>query len=212
MKTLLILGYEDYARPFLKDYNVDITHAENFTGKVTDYHAVVFTGGADITPMLYNHKRHPNTSYDYRRDMIEAEIIKHCFNLKVPTIGICRGVQFQCVMNGGWLIQHIFHHRPFHAITTNKGETIQVNSLHHQLCVPVGYYHLLAWHDNYRMRVRYEGETEDSLPMDHNYREPEALWYPNTRCLGVQYHPERMDEESQGYKYFLNLVKEYIGC
>ena len=61
---------------------------------------IVFSGGADINPALYNCERHHSTYYSERRDALEVG----CFNSlskNQTVIGICRGAQLVTALNGG---------------------------------------------------------------------------------------------------------------
>lgn len=39
--------------------------------------------------------------------------------------------------------------------------------------------------------------------------EPEVVYYPDTKSLAVQCHPELMDSSSSGWQYFQSLLEEY---
>jgi hypothetical protein len=45
---------------------------------------------------------------------------------------------------------------------------------------------------------------------DGIYGEPDIVYWARTNSLGVQYHPEYMDVESDGWKYFQDLLTKYI--
>lgn len=59
--------------------------------KVEDADVVLFTGGEDVTPSLYDCKKHPATYCNPNRDLEEKEV----FNMIKPdqiALGICRGL------------------------------------------------------------------------------------------------------------------------
>lgn len=208
-QKVLVYGYNSYARPFINENNeVHYVSFEDEIPDLSDFSYVVFTGGEDIDPFYYKEDAHPYTSFNIYRDKLEVALMSTCLKLKVPTVGICRGMQLQTIMNGGKLIQHISHHSRFHGVRTYKDEVIQVNSLHHQLCFPVGDYKVLAWTEFNPVRRVYPKFGTRDIPVD--YQEPEAIWFPRTKCLGVQYHPEMMHEDTEGYKFFQQILKEYL--
>ena len=139
--------------------------------------------------------------------------------MAIPMVGICRGMQFLNVMNGGALVQDIDNHTNCsHPITTNTGEVFDVTGDHHQMCLPKGMYEMLAYSKS--ISNKYEGGGSFSIPeklVDLSFganmsviQEPEAIYWPNSNSLGVQYHPEWMEEESRGYDYFHELMNKYI--
>ena len=167
----------------------------------TDYDmkpvVVVFTGGTDIGPHLYGQEPGPHTGApDRDRDWREERMFKECVARGIPMLGICRGAQLLSALSGAALHQHEWGHTQSHPITTSDGEEVMVTSTHHQIIdlseVPEDNYKLLAYATH--------RETKDA----------EAVWWPHTKALAVQFHPEYMPIDSEGYTYFSRLVEEYI--
>ena len=72
------------------------------------YDAIVFEGGSDIHPSLYNN---PNTDIfvgdtPSNRDRIELGAFKHAVDQGALVIGVCRGAQLACALAGGKLVQN----------------------------------------------------------------------------------------------------------
>ena len=169
---------------------------------------VVFTGGEDVDPRMYKTPRHPKTYCNLRRDMLEnAEMVK-AERLGKHMIGICRGMQLMCVYNGGMLIQH--QDNPgTHMVETFDGKRFLMSSLHHQAAYPFDLpeddWRPIAW-------------TKDLLRMHEDWNEHElnppieleAIWFPKTKCFGIQGHPEMMDSSSSGVLYFQNLLNLFL--
>jgi len=210
---ILVLGSGIYARPFKELGDIILvsgkTQPEAYNwGEVK---LVVFTGGADVDPSMYNEKIHKSTHSDIHRDNMEKKYYHQALRSGVKMVGICRGSQFLTVMNGGSLIQHVYSHaiQGTHSITTNDGEQVEVTSTHHQMMYPKGRFKLLAWASG--LSKQYEtGVTTAYTKKGNKTDEPEAVWYGNTNTLAVQFHPEYMNEDTGGYKYFQKLLKEYI--
>lgn len=110
---------------------------------------VVFTGGEDVDPSIYNEPRGKFTSSNLERDKIEKIVFDKAKKLKIPMLGICRGSQFLCVMNGGRLVQHQENPNSIHPIKTDKYGTIKITSTHHQAAFPFNLklwqYRLIGW-------------------------------------------------------------------
>jgi hypothetical protein len=68
---------------------------------------VVFAGGADVNPALYNERAMACTTFSQSRDQEEVRVYHTARRLGLPMFGICRGAQFLHVMNGGQLWQNV---------------------------------------------------------------------------------------------------------
>jgi gamma-glutamyl-gamma-aminobutyrate hydrolase PuuD len=42
-------------------------------------------------------------------------------------------------------------------------------------------------------------------------KEPEVVWYPKINAIGVQFHPEMMNDDTVARHYFKGLIREYAG-
>ena len=69
---------------------------------------LVFSGGSDLDPELYDAEAHPETQGVIReRDEFELELMRAALERDVPTLAICRGSQVLNVALGGDLEQHV---------------------------------------------------------------------------------------------------------
>ena len=139
--------------------------------KHTDY--LVLLGGTDISPHHYNEPAHPMTDIpDDTRDTNEFSAVISAIEQGIPIIGICRGAQLLCAVNGGKLDQHNPKHRGNNhpILTQDGGIIINVAADHHQTMLPSGDF------------VLYGVSLEDNIP--------EVVYWPATKCLAVQPHPE----------------------
>lgn len=213
--TILVLGGANYARPFVKHGKIRLQEPTYMTAGVVPLHDVkliVFTGGSDVDPMLYGEAKNPKTRSHVTRDMNEQSLFDRALKLKIPCVGICRGAQFLTVMNGGSLVQHVNNHAisGTHKIHTNGGRTIDVTSTHHQMMNPSGLYSVIAWADG--LSDVYEG-GDSSVHMKQTkagVKEPEVVYYDMSKSLAVQFHPEYMNSDTAGYKYFQELLEDYV--
>jgi len=211
--TIIVLGSGIYARPFQEFGKIQLVQGYCLPDEL-DWNTiklVVFTGGADVDPTMYEDDKHPSTYSDIHRDKMEAEFYMTALTEEVPMAGICRGSQFLTVMNGGSLVQNVDSHAiaGTHAITTEEGDTVQVTSTHHQMMFPKGKYKILAWANGLSSKYefgKYVARNKEKEPT----QEPEAVWYEDTLSLAVQFHPEYMPVDSLGYMYYQSLIKDYL--
>lgn len=208
IKKLLSSGPEE---PFPKIYVVggNTTYARWIPNhKIVDSieHAdiVLFTGGEDVDPSLYNEKPHPKTYSNIDRDNREQKVFKEAKKLKKKMIGICRGSQFLCVMSGGKLVQHQENPNFIHPIYVHKYGEIDITSTHHQAQFPYNLpytdYMLVGYCHKPQSTIHLNGEGKELLPKGSYYQEAEIVIYKKTRCLCIQGHPE-MEPFYSGEKY-----------
>lgn len=173
---------------------------------------VVFTGGSDVHPSLYGEKPIDGCYFNERRDEYEKGIYEKCLELEKPMFGICRGLQFLHVMNGGKLYQDVNNHAGGNhgILDLDNNQTIQgASSIHHQMCIhtedeavgmeltAVASWSKSTYYRTYNERLSpavgkyskwHNGQQEISI--SGSVLEVEAAYYPRTLCFGVQGHPE----------------------
>ena len=82
MKVFVVGGAFGYAN-FLEGVSL--------VDKVEDAEVVLFTGGEDVTPSLYNCRKHHTTYSNPSRDLAEKEVFNKIKENQVA-LGICRGL------------------------------------------------------------------------------------------------------------------------
>jgi GMP synthase-like glutamine amidotransferase len=150
---------------------------------------VVFLGGEDVDPSLYGEKPLRGTYFNVARDKAEIDIFTECVAAGKPMFGICRGMQFLHVMNGGKLWQHVENHAigGTHAIRDLvTGEVLQASSMHHQMCIEDENTFPLAYSTG--RSGRYCAASHELSSDRHD--DLEAAIYPNINAVCVQGHPE----------------------
>ena len=106
--------YEDFLEPLASP---DVIHwhdaseltEEELSGVLESAHGLLMTGGADIHPARYGQAADTAKcgSIDFERDRIESTLLHAVDSLRLPCLGICRGLQFMNVHNGGTLHAHL---------------------------------------------------------------------------------------------------------
>lgn len=172
--------------------------------------AVVFTGGADVTPALYGDSKHPFTGNDPARDNAEQMVFEQAIIMGIPMVGICRGAQFLNVMSGGRMYQHVEKHTRAHSITdVETGEVVFVSSTHHQMMLPSPDALLVATAALGGERQWFDGQVAKK---DISKEDIEVVYYKDTNCLCFQAHPEFNTPEYEGMKqYFKRCLSKYLG-
>lgn len=190
-KKIYVVGNATYYANFIKDHELvsDLKEAD----------IVLFTGGEDVDPSLYGCEKHSTTYSNLERDLYEKAIFEQVSEDQL-VIGICRGSQFCCVMNGGILIQHCENHgiRGTHSIyEPSTSRLYDITSTHHQMQYPFNVpYARILMYSHPRRSSRYYGDKIDPYLIEE---EPEIVLYrtPNKPvCLAIQGHPEYMPSES----------------
>lgn len=215
MKTKKTLGYVPFGTgrftPFDQVYQqaIQVEPEDIKAGKVD---GLVIWGGADISPCIYGQKAAKWCGAGDEmsmRDAVEVAVVAEAIKQGVPIIGVCRGAQLVCAMAGGKLVQHVNHHSGDHLITTKDGMKLVTNSYHHQMMYPFDVKHdLIAWTTDNRATI-YMGETGEMDEMNDKV-EPEVVYFPEIKALGIQGHPEFLDPEDEFVMYSNQLVREYL--
>lgn len=175
---------------------------------------IVFTGGGDIDPEIYNGTPFNNLDgVDKRRDALEIALVKAVIEKKMPFLGICRGFEIVNVALGGTLYTDLGEQFPnalphstpsniprshlAHKVNVEKGsplaailgsETTGVNSLHHQ-----GIKQLSS--SLVPTAYATDGLVEGWVLPNHPFG------------LGIQWHPEELQELAPMRGLFQALIK-----
>jgi putative glutamine amidotransferase len=178
---------------------------------------MIFIGGPDIPPHFYGEEPH-ETVVPLNESIARSHLslVKSVLESDFPFLGVCLGCQELCVGAKGKLIQHIGEVTPRHRnsyVDTEKGKRpdtyhfveveqgtlleelfgsrrIRVNSCHHQAVNPdfAGEKFKIAAYS-----------TEDGIVESIERQDREF-------GLGVQWHPERIDDEDHRRRIFGALI------
>lgn len=179
--------------------------------------AMIFIGGPDIPPHFYGEEPH-ETVCPLREDIASAHLalVKAVLASDFPFLGVCLGCQELCVGSGGKLIQHLDDLTPrhknsyvdeekgnrpdtYHFVEVESGtlledlfgsRRIRVNSCHHQAVNPA------FPCDRFKITSY---STEDGVVESIERQDREF-------GLGVQWHPERIDDPDHRRRIFNALI------
>lgn len=156
---------------------------------------LLIAGGADVNPARYGQEPDPNVVRWYDdRDASELWLLGEADALRLPVLGICRGMQLMAVAAGGSLVQHlpdvVGHDRhgggessyeaipvavdPGHRVSALLGEQITSASHHHQA---------VADHPGFVATARDADGVLQAMEAEGDRFE-----------VGVQWHPETTDD------------------
>jgi len=201
-RVYIVNGSADYVRMFRANGWMDCK-------ELREADLVCFTGGADVSPDYYGDAKHPYTQNNRERDAYEQKVYEAAKEMDIPCVGICRGGQFLNVMSGGRLYQHVERHAiggMHELVDLRSGETIHVTSTHHQMFMPGERAITIATAQMGGEREWYDHEVFKRDVSDEDY---EVLFYPHTRSLCFQPHPEYM-LESRMTSWFFELINWHL--
>jgi len=164
------------------------------------YDGLVLSGGPDTAPYFYGEE--PSWKIgpmNEKRDRFELEILRAAVSARKPVLGICRGMQLINIFYGGNVWQDlskcpgafVLHAQkapgdcPTHSISMTRGSLLEkllgshafVNSRHHQSIRQVG------------AELTVTAKAPDGVV--------EGIESENGLLLGVQWHPENLEEKDK---------------
>lgn len=206
-KQIVAAGGTPVIIPPVADKEVIVNTLEQLDG-------LILTGGADYNPLWMGEE--PSThlhGINRERDLAELLTARLAFNRQIPTLGICRGIQTLAIALGGKVAQDIqeaaspgtviIKHaqdadrsEPTHSVRIAdgsilsgiyEGETIHVNSFHHQAVAQPG--------PHFRITATAPDGTVEAIESTEH-----------KAVMGVQWHPEWLEEEGR------RLFKWLVDC
>lgn len=206
IQSVVMAGGVPFIIPMVYDENI-------IKGQLECIDALIISGGHDINPLMYGEEPSQKLGAILpKRDTFDATVVKLAMEMKIPTIGICRGEQMLNVANGGTLYQdlsfiegcYIKHNQgalPSTATHTTSivegtklhailGDTVMTNSFHHLAVKDVapGFKVAALSKDGVVEAIEKEGEQF---------------------VIGLQWHPEMMAKDHPiMLKLFEKLIEE----
>lgn len=191
-----------------------VANKEVIVNTLEQLDGLILTGGADYNPLWMGEE--PSThlhGINRERDLAELLTARLAFNRQIPTLGICRGIQTLAIALGGKVAQDIqeaaspgtviIKHaqdadrsEPTHSVRIAdgsilsgiyEGETIHVNSFHHQAVAQPG--------PHFRITATAPDGTVEAIESTEH-----------KAVMGVQWHPEWLEEEGR------QLFKWLVDC
>lgn len=186
-KRLVVISHGFYTENVFKELFDDVVVHNKYTNVLLkEGDVVVFEGGTDINPLMYDENPNSYTSpSDSGRDAFESMVFRQALSKGIPMIGVCRGSQLVCALSGGKLVQHVSNHGVDHKVEDYKGRSYYVTSSHHQMMLPESTNHKMI--ASCKRSTMYLGEWD--IPQEVK-EDAEIVWFEATKCLAIQGHPE----------------------
>lgn len=180
-----------------------LEEAKDIEGLLNRLDGLILSGGDDVWPERYGQTRHARTNLvSKERDTFDFQLARQALDMDIPVLGICHGIQLINVVMGGTLIQDIpSHSKVTHKVTVEGGthlyeflktDVLMVNSSHHQAIDRLG-----------------EGLKVSATAEDGIVEAVEGTRH--SLVMGVQWHPERMLEDSTQRRLFTAFLEEVKG-
>ena len=205
MKRIWIAGApekcENYEKALRKNKSAAVISTEIPDLRFID--GLLLPGGGDILPAFFGQENKGSKNIDVSMDQAQFSALTMFVLLKKPVLGICKGLQIINIYFGGDMIQDLpsaqihsyIDGDQFHPTQIEKGSylynlygtSLTVNSAHHQGIGRLG------------KSLFSVQKSQDGII--------EAIAHESLPILGVQWHPERMEDPVSIplFQYFLNL-------
>lgn len=215
MRQLLFdLHFSDYPRSVADagGVPVELTRDADVEEVVARLDGLILSGGADLDPAHYGAEPHSQLgAMEQDRDEWEFSLLNAARARSIPVLAICRGLQLVNVAFGGTLNQHVEidegaghprfdldGHRTTHSVDVEPntmtaallGESVAVNSIHHQTVDRVG-----------------DGLIVSAFASDGVI---EGLETPDGQLLAVQWHPELLDKPDPTFTWLVRLATQRL--
>ena len=173
---------------------------------------LILSGGDDYNPLWAGEEPSPLLhGVNQERDLPELLMTRLAYNRQIPMLGICRGIQTLAMALGGKVKQDISdiaglkhsqdadRSEPTHSVTMDPdsvlhslygSEVLNVNSFHHQAVSEAG------------AKFRVVAKSPDGIVEAMESIEHKPI-------LGVQWHPECMEEGQPLFAWLVNEAKTY---
>ncbi len=226
-RTLVVTaGYGGYTRPYRQALGEQFTYISCSTAYEVSridfdtVYAVVFSGGADISPSFYGRDALAGTHVSSEHDQLDAAMLAAVEGKPIKKLGTCRGAQLLWAHSeGAQVVQHIPHHFGDHMATrlgtrgmmwgrpdeevypdADAPKEMPINSVHHQACI------WDSWESNNSDSrspiLLMTGESDGQTAVE--------AWCNSDRGnLGFQWHPEWMAEDSEAYQWAQRVIKVF---
>lgn len=218
--------YEDFLEPLARPAVIQWHNASELSDSTLQAtlgiaDGILMTGGADIHPGRYGHAADTARcgAIDMERDRIESALLAVVDSLHLPCLGICRGLQFMNIHNGGTLHAHLpdvlgtnAHRGGVEGDSRDTLHAIQARAEFMGAPAPAVSAVVSHHHQGIdRLGKGLEAWAHASDGLIEGIRRSDTVAYP---CyVGVQWHPERSPQgqalvEPVG-QYFIGAMRQH---
>jgi putative glutamine amidotransferase len=179
---------------------------------------LLITGGGDIDPARFGGPQHPRVyDIDTRRDDFEISLVQMAVKKGIPFLGICRGTQVINVALGGTLYTDLADQYPGALKHDNYPDIPRGYLAHHVSICTESRLALILGGDNFQVNsLHHQGLnylapdlSAAAFAPDRLIEAVELVGHPFG--IGVQWHPEWMQEHEPQRQLFQALVQVASG-
>ncbi len=197
-------SYEKYLHTLKIPYITSLS-----MGELGTCDGLIFPGGGDITPQLFQQSNQGSLNIDTELDLLQLRAFDLAFRSSLPILGICKGMQLINIGLGGTLTQHL---------STATIHTSSTQDLYHPTYVAEGSLLAQLYSTEFVVNSRHHQAVnrlgEELIPIQWCQKDSciEALMHTSLPILGVQWHPERLQTDSTTisgvplFQHFLSFV------
>lgn len=162
-------------------------------GEVTSCNALILPGGGDITPAFFGENPKGSRSIDTELDILQFQALDTAVAAGIPVIGICKGMQIINVAFGGTIQQDM----PGDRIHSNPSGDAYHNSIMVEDCCLFKYFPAkMRVNSAHHQRIGKPGQHLRIIQYCPDDGCPEALAHDALPIFGLQWHPERLPDNS----------------
>ncbi|WP_421785171.1 gamma-glutamyl-gamma-aminobutyrate hydrolase family protein [Hyphobacterium sp.] len=187
-----------------------MTLSEKHRRSPSDVDGLVFSGGLDLNPSLYDTDPDPHTAYDDGRDEFEMAWAKRGWESGLPMLGICRGAQLMNVSRGGDLIQVVDEENASHYPNGPIGYTLfrkDIEVKPKTRLLSIFRRHQVKVNSLHRQAVNRAGDGLKVSACEIGGGGVQAIEAEDNRfVVGVQFHPELLIYRRDMMRLFSALV------
>lgn len=186
---------------------------------VENLDGLLISGGIDIAPFYYNENPATEETYHDQRDAFEKLLFEEARKIRLPILGICRGMQLTNILLGGSLISDIkkagYNKDLLHVRTTWPED--RPEDLYHKISLEEDsqFYKITGEKDLVVNSIHHQaiGRLADGLRVVAKAADGiiEAVEEENYPLIAFQFHPERgiKGVSEPIFKYF---IQEMVKC
>lgn len=171
---------------------------------------ILFAGGGDIDPAIYNGASHPTIyNVDSERDRFELTLAELALETDIPILGICRGLEILVVVSGGKLVTHLpdefgetIIHRKEQSCPSEHSVQIASGTRLANI-IGASEANIVSWHHQAASTIpenwRLAAQTSDGVieALEHEYHP----W-----AFALQWHPELSLNDPRQQRIFRSFV------